>query len=85
LADLGQRHQVLVVTHLAQVAAAAQTQINVTKAVRAKQTFATATMLSGEDRVSEIARMLSGGVAQESATEHARDLLSASGAKKRRP
>jgi DNA repair ATPase RecN len=53
--------------------------------VRAKQTFATATMLSGEDRVSEIARMLSGGVAQESATEHARDLLSASGAKKRRP
>ncbi|MFM7493534.1 MAG: DNA repair protein RecN, partial [Acidimicrobiaceae bacterium] len=84
LADLGQRHQVLVVTHLAQVAAAAQTQINVTKAVRAKQTFATATMLSGEDRVAEIARMLSGGVAQESATEHARDLLSASGAKKRR-
>jgi DNA repair protein RecN (Recombination protein N) len=57
----------------------------VTKEVRAKQTFATATMLSGEDRVSEIARMLSGGVAQESATEHARDLLSASGAKKRRP
>ncbi len=84
LADLGQRHQVLVVTHLAQVAAAAQTQINVTKTVRAKQTFATATMLSGEDRVAEIARMLSGGVAQESATEHARDLLSASGAKKRR-
>jgi DNA repair protein RecN (Recombination protein N) len=85
LADLGQRHQVLVVTHLAQVAAAAQTQINVTKEVRAKQTFATATLLSGEDRVAEIARMLSGGVAQESATEHARDLLSASGAKKRRP
>ncbi len=85
LADLGQRHQVLVVTHLAQVAAAAQTQINVTKAVRAKQTFATASMLSGEDRVAEIARMLSGGVAQESATEHARDLLSASGAKKCRP
>jgi len=51
----------------------------------AKQTFATASMLSGEDRVAEIARMLSGGVAQESATEHARDLLSASGAKKRRP
>ena len=84
LADLGQRHQVLVVTHLAQVAAAAQTQINVTKTVRAKQTFATASMLSGEDRVAEIARMLSGGVAQESATEHARDLLSASGTKNRR-
>ncbi|NDC91454.1 MAG: hypothetical protein EB089_06325 [Acidimicrobiia bacterium] len=84
LADLGQRHQVLVVTHLAQVAAVAQTQINVTKTVRAKQTFATATMLSGEDRVAEIARMLSGGVAQESAFEHARELLAASGSKKRR-
>ena len=85
LADLGLRHQVLVVTHLAQVAAAAQTQINVTKAVRAKQTFATANVLSGDDRVEEIARMLSGGVAQESATEHARELLAASGAKKRKP
>ncbi|NBY62157.1 MAG: hypothetical protein EBQ54_07660 [Actinobacteria bacterium] len=71
-------------THLAQVAAVAQTQINVTKTVRAKQTFATATMLSGEDRVAEIARMLSGGVAQESAFEHARELLAASGSKKRR-
>ena len=84
LADLGQRHQVLVVTHLAQVAAAAQTQISVAKTVRAKQTFATAAVLSGDDRVAEIARMLSGGVAQDSATEHARDLIAASGAKNRR-
>jgi len=84
LADLGQRHQVLVVTHLAQVAAAAQTQVNVTKIVRAKQTFATASALAGEERVAEIARMLSGGVAQGSAIEHARDLLTESGSKKRR-
>ena len=84
LADLGQRHQVLVVTHLAQVAAVAQTQINVTKVVRAKQTFATATVLSDDERVDEIARMLSGGVAQESATEHAKDLLVASSVKKRK-
>ncbi|MFM9121929.1 MAG: DNA repair protein RecN, partial [Actinomycetota bacterium] len=84
LADLGQRHQVLVVTHLAQVAAAASTQVNVVKTVRAKQTFAVATRLDGEDRVAEIARMLSGGVAKDSAIEHARDLLLASGAKKRR-
>ncbi len=84
LADLGQKHQVLVVTHLAQVAAAAQTQINVAKTVRAKQTFASATVLSGQDRVDEIARMLSGGVAKDSAIEHARDLLAESGAKKRR-
>ena len=84
LADLGTRHQVLVVTHLAQVAAVAQTQINVTKTVRDKQTFAVASAIDGEERVEEIARMLSGGVAQGSATEHARDLLLASGAKKKR-
>ena len=77
LADLGLRHQVLVVTHLAQVAAAATTQVNVTKTVRDKQTFAEASILSGENRVAEIARMLSGGVAEGSANEHARDLLSA--------
>lgn len=77
LADLGQRHQVLVVTHLAQVAAAATTQVNVTKTVRDNHTFAEATILDGDNRVAEIARMLSGGVAQGSANEHARDLLSA--------
>jgi DNA repair protein RecN (Recombination protein N) len=84
LADLGLRHQVLVVTHLAQVAAAASTQVNVTKTVRDKQTFAEASILSGENRVAEIARMLSGGVAEGSANEHARDLLNASYGKKAR-
>ena len=84
LADLGHRHQVLVVTHLAQVAAAATTQVNVTKTVRDKQTFAEASILSGENRVAEIARMLSGGVAEGSANEHARDLLSANYGKKPR-
>ncbi len=83
LADLGQRHQVLVVTHLAQVAAAARTQVSVTKTVRARQTFAQATAIQGDDRIAEIARMLSGGVAQASAIEHARDLLAASVSKKR--
>ena len=84
LADLGLRHQVLVVTHLAQVAAAARTQVSVTKTVRAKQTFAQASVIEGEDRIVEIARMLSGGLAKDSALEHARDLLVASGAKKRK-
>ena len=84
LADLGLRHQVLVVTHLAQVAAAARTQVNVTKTVRAKQTFAQASVIEGEDRIAEIARMLSGGLAQDSALEHARELLVASLGKKRR-
>lgn len=75
LGELGERHQVLVVTHLAQVAATATHQIKVTKTVRSKQTFAQAIPLERDERVAEIARMLSGGVAEASALQHARDLL----------
>ena len=66
------------------MAAAARTQVSVTKTVRAKETYAHAAVIQGDDRIAEIARMLSGGGAQASAVEHARDLLAASGAKKRR-
>ena len=75
LAELGKRHQVLVVTHLPQVAAAAQNHIQVSKSVRGGKTFAQATTLGENERVSEIARMLSGGVAEATALEHARELL----------
>jgi DNA repair protein RecN (Recombination protein N) len=78
LAQLGQRHQVLVVTHLAQVAAAAQRQIKVSKTVKSKQTFAEAYELGEQERVEEIARMLSGGMAEESALNYASELLKAS-------
>jgi DNA repair protein RecN (Recombination protein N) len=77
LADLGKRHQVLVVTHLAQVAAVAASHIQVSKQVRDRQTFAQASPLAATDRISEIARMLSGGVAETAALEHAKQLLAA--------
>ena len=75
LAQLGKRHQVLVVTHLPQVAAAGHAHIQVSKSVRSGKTFAQAATLSEEERVAEIARMLSGGVAEATALEHARELL----------
>jgi len=78
LAQLGQRHQVLVVTHLAQVAAAAHRQIKVSKTVKSKQTFAEASEVGAQDRVQEIARMLSGGMAEEAAQNYASELLKAS-------
>ena len=74
LGELGRRHQVLVVTHLAQVAARASTQISVAKTVRDGQTHTTAAPIVGDDRVGEIARMLSGS-ATSSALDHARELL----------
>ena len=78
LAQLGHRHQVLVVTHLAQVAAAAHRQIRVSKTVKSKQTFAEASEVADQDRVGEIARMLSGGMAEEAALNYASELLKAS-------
>ena len=75
LAELGKRHQVLVVTHLPQVAAAAQQHIQVSKTVRSGKTFAQASVLGHDERIAEIARMLSGGVAEATALEHAKELL----------
>jgi DNA repair protein RecN (Recombination protein N) len=78
LADLGRHHQVLVVTHLPQVAAVADTHVVVTKQVERGKggptTTATATLVDGERRVDEIARMLSGR-ATEPARRHALELL----------
>jgi DNA repair protein RecN (Recombination protein N) len=76
LAEVAERHQVLVVTHLAQVAARATTQVAVTKAVTGDVTTATATVVNGDDRVVEVARMLSGSADSDAARRHAVELLS---------
>ena len=74
LADLGAHHQVLVVTHLAQVAAAATAHVVVTKRVEAAATFTDVAQVAGDARVAEVARMLA-GEASGAALEHARQLL----------
>ncbi|MFZ9629734.1 MAG: DNA repair protein RecN [Ilumatobacteraceae bacterium] len=75
LAALGDRHQVLVVTHLPQVAALADTQIAVSKRVEGGVTVAEARSVEGDERVDEVARMLSGGTAAHAARQHAAELL----------
>ena len=75
LARLGQRHQVLAVTHLAQVAAFAEHQIVVDKRESGARTVVEARPVDGEDRVVELARMLSGLSASGSARRHAEELL----------
>jgi len=56
------------------VAALADQQVQVVKDVRDAQTFTTARLLDGDERVDELARMLSGDVT-DSARRHARELL----------
>lgn len=75
LAALGQRHQVLVVTHLAQVAALADTHVVVSKRAERGTTLTTAAVVEADTRVDEVARMLSGDEAPDSARRHAADLL----------
>jgi DNA repair protein RecN (Recombination protein N) len=67
--------QVLVVTHLAQVAAQADAQISVVKRASKGRTATTATGVDGEERVTELSRMLSGHPGSDAARAHARELL----------
>ena len=69
--------QVVVVTHLAQVAAVADAQVAVTKLEESGRTVARARSVDGDDRVRELGRMLSGRPDSTSARDHARELLDA--------
>jgi DNA repair protein RecN (Recombination protein N) len=75
LAGLGHHAQVLVVTHLAQVAAQADHQVGVRKVEDGGRTRAEVAVLGPDDRVVEISRMLSGSPDSEAARRHARELL----------
>ena len=78
LAELAKTHQVLVVTHLAQVAAFADAHIVVEKATDGVVTRSQVHPVDGDDRITEIARLLSGQEASTTARAHARELLEAS-------
>ncbi len=73
--QLGGSCQVMAVTHLAQVAACADTHFVVSKALRGKQTLSAVQRVQGEQRVAEVARMLGGE--SLSGTAHAQALLGA--------
>ena len=75
LAALGRDRQVLVVTHLAQVAAFATAQIGVAKQSRGSSVASEAAVLDGEARVAELSRMLSGRSDSDRARAHAAELL----------
>lgn len=77
LAALAGDHQVLVVTHLPQVAAFADFQVAVAKGQQHGRTVASAAMLSPSERVVELSRMLSGSPGSKTAQGHAEELLEA--------
>jgi DNA repair protein RecN (Recombination protein N) len=74
LAEVAERHQVLVITHLPQIAARADRHLVVSKEPRGGIATSDVQVIHGEDRVGEIARML-GDVEGEAARRHAQALL----------
>ena len=75
LGALARRHQILVVTHLPQVAAFADTQLRVSKSSAASSTDARVEALDEEGRLEELARMLSGQPDSDVGRDHAVEIL----------
>lgn len=75
LRRLSEKTQVIVVTHLPQVAAFAHQQIQVAKEVSGEITKSSVQLLTPEQRRRELARMLSGNPDSEVALQHAQELL----------
>ncbi|WP_394551705.1 DNA repair protein RecN [Agromyces sp. MMS24-JH15] len=75
LARLAERSQVIVVTHLAQVAAFATNHLSVVKGTDGQVTASSVRQLTGGEREAEMARLLSGLADSESGIAHARELL----------
>ena len=76
LAEVAERHQVLVITHLPQIAARADQHLVVSKQARGGIATSDVQVIHGEDRVSEVARML-GDAEGAAARRHAHEMLKA--------
>jgi DNA repair protein RecN (Recombination protein N) len=72
---MSQSMQVFAITHLPQIAAKGSTHYKVFKTVSGATTHSELKQLSGDERVIEIAQMLSGSAVSDSAINHARALL----------
>lgn len=75
LKTLGQQRQVLVITHLPQVAAQGSQHLQVSKFLSAGQTLSRIKQLDATQRIDEIARMLGGVEITETTRQHASEML----------
>ena len=72
---LSQKKQILCITHLASIAVYADTQIRIEKNSDNTSTKTSARVILGQERVEEIARMLSGDANTQQSLDHARAML----------
>ena len=76
LYDLAKKRQVICVTHLAQIAAAADRHLFISKSVKDNKTYTSVTPLDNDGRIKEIARIMSGGEYTENLLKTAEELIS---------
>jgi DNA repair protein RecN (Recombination protein N) len=75
LQRLGQRFQVLCITHLPQIAAYGSTHYHIVKNIRSGRTLTEVTKVNGTDREEELARMIGGADVSETVRASAREML----------
>jgi DNA repair protein RecN (Recombination protein N) len=75
LRAVADHHQVVVVTHLAQIAAAADRHLLVEKSSRGGRTVTTVREVTGDERVREVSRLLGGDPERDVSRHHAEELL----------
>jgi DNA repair protein RecN (Recombination protein N) len=75
LRGLGRTHQVLCITHLAQIAAQGDRHLRVTKSLAQEQTYTAVEPLAGADQVREVARLISGVEVSAKALASAEELV----------
>ncbi len=78
LNNLASSHQIISITHLAQIASYAKSHLKIEKKVHNKRTFVEIKIIEQDERIKEIARMLSGKTTPAS-LKHAKELLRKSG------
>ena len=81
LRDVARHYQVLCITHLPQIACFGDRHYQVTKVVAGGKTSTCVDMLSGEERLNEMTRMLGGVELTKKTREHAREMLERAGRK----
>ncbi len=75
LSELAKNRQIIVITHLPQIASLAKNHIKVEKIISGNNTLINVSSLNENERVEEIARMLAGKTITEKTLEHAREML----------
>ena len=83
LEALSRKHQVICITHLPQIAAAAAHQFRIDKTFEKERTYTTVRKLQDEERTEEIARLISGARISKASLQTAREMLAGATAKKK--